>query len=112
MFSYLQLAERKRELFTERALGMKVHQISLLFFTEIMILLLSAIVLGSVFGSMLMQMLSLFITQTDQYPIYTIVLPVTLLIVTNTILVLLSIFASIIPAYYSSRQDISRGFTG
>ena len=112
MFSYLQLSERKRELYTERALGMKLKQISVLFFIETMVLMLTAVVLGTSLGVLLMQMLSLFITQSNTYPIYAIILPIDLIGLTNLILVILSLLASLIPAYYVSKQDISKGFAG
>ena len=112
MFSYLQLSERRREIFTERALGMKLKQISVLFFIETMVLMVTAVTLGTTLGVILMQMLSLFITQASQYPIFTIVLPLDLITITNLFLLLLSVLASVIPAYYVSKQDISRGFAG
>ena len=34
MFAYLQLTERKREIYTERAIGIKLHQIAFLLFIE------------------------------------------------------------------------------
>ena len=41
MFSYLQLHERRREVFTERALGIKLIQITSLFLIETTILSLT-----------------------------------------------------------------------
>ena len=112
MFSYLQLSERKREIYTERALGMKLKQISVLFFIETMVLMITAVSLGTILGVALMQMLSLFQTQGITYPQYVIILPVDLITLTNVILLFLSIMASLIPAYFVTKQDISKGFAG
>ena len=112
MFAYLQLNERRKELFTERALGMKLHQTAMLFFIETIILSITSIILGIVVGFFLMELIALFMgSPLQSYPTYQLVFPVDLIIMTNALILLCSILVSIIPAIYVwKKQDISKSF--
>ena len=111
MFAYLQLNERKKEIFTERAIGMKLHQIATLFFIETIILSMTSIILGIGVGIFLMELLALLISNPLQsYPSFQLVFPVNLIIITNTLILLCSIIVSIVPSIYVTRQDISKSF--
>ena len=112
MFSYMQLNDRRREIYTERALGMKLHQISTLFFIEGIILIISSVLIGSFLGVFLMLALSLFITSGQQIPSYDVIIPPDLVGLTYFFLIILAVLSSLIPAYYVSKQDISKGFAG
>ena len=74
LFSYLQLTERRKEIFTERAIGMKWFQIASLFFIENLILIIISIVIGIGIGVFLMDLLGLILfsspTQTNPSPLF------------------------------------------
>lgn len=111
MFGYLQLSERRKEIFTERALGMKLYQIALLFFIETIILSITSIVLGLSVGVFLMELLAFLVFDTIQYyPPYEIVYPINLILITTGLLLISAILISIIPAYFVTKQDISKSF--
>jgi ABC-type antimicrobial peptide transport system permease subunit len=110
MFAYMQMNDRKREIYTERAIGMKMNQTSILFFVETIILLMSGIIIGTVLGMFFIQMLALFITQGSQTPPYEIMTPWDLVLVTYLGFLILSILSAIIPSYFITKQDISKAF--
>ena len=111
MFAYLQLTERKKEIFTERAIGMKLQQLASLFFIETIILSLTSVFLGLGVGFFLMELLALLIFNPDQsYPAFEIIFPNELILVTIMLIMALSIIVSVIPAYYVTKQDISKSF--
>lgn len=106
----MQLNERKRELYTETALGMKLWQASLLFFVENIILLLSGIFIGTILGSFFMQKIVVYLTKVSQIPPYEVIIPWNVILETYTALVILEIVSAVVPAYYVSKQDISKSF--
>lgn len=111
MFAYLQLNERRKEIFTERAIGMKLHQIAILFFIETIILSVTSIVIGVGMGMFLMELIAIFMEGTSvSYPSYQIVFPINLIIITNVLILLFTILVSIIPAVYIIKKDISKSF--
>ena len=110
MFAYMQLNDRKREIYTERAIGMKLSQTSILFFIEGIILLFSGIVIGSILGVFFVQMMALFQTQGNQVPSYDVLTPWDLVLITYTALCMLAVLSALIPAYYVTKQDISKSF--
>lgn len=111
MFAYLQLTERRKEIFTERALGIKLPQISLLFFIETMILSITSLVLGIGVGVFLMELLAIVLFNPSQsYPGYQVIIPVDIILITAIMVLISSILVSVIPAYYVTKQDISKSF--
>ena len=110
MFSYMQLNDRKREIYTELALGMKIRQTSVLFFVENILLLLSGIVIGTVLGLFFVDMLAIFQTNGSQIPNYVIIMPWDLVLETYIGLIILAVVSSIFPAYYATKQDVSKSF--
>jgi ABC-type antimicrobial peptide transport system permease subunit len=111
MFAYLQLSERRKEIFTERAMGMKLHQIASLFFIETIILSFTSILLGLGVGVFLMELLALLILNPLQtYPAYEIIFPIEIILITNLLILISSLIVSVVPAYYVTKQDISKSF--
>ena len=110
MFSYMQLNDRRREIFTEAALGMKISQTGVLFFVESIILFMSGIIIGTVLGTFFVQMLAVFQTQGSQIPPYIVLIPWNLVLETYLGFLFLTIISAIIPAYYVTKQDISKSF--
>ncbi len=110
MFAYMQLNDRKREIYTELALGMKIRQTSVLFFVESIILLVSGIIVGTVLGYSVIQMLTLFMTRGAQIPSYDVLTPWFLVLETYLGFIILAVLSAIIPAYYVTKQDISKSF--
>ena len=111
MFAYLQLTERKKEIYTERALGMKLRQLALLFLIETVILSLTSSFLGISVGFFLMELLALLILNPEQsYPTFELIFPIELIIGTIALILISSLIVSIIPAYYVTKQDISKSF--
>ena len=90
---------------------MKLHQIASLFFIETIILSLTSILLGLAVGVFLMELLALLIFNPSQtYPTFEIVFPFNVILLTTALILLSSFLVSIIPAYYVTRQDISKSF--
>lgn len=118
MFAWMQLIERKKELYTERALGMKLLQISGLFLTESLILLLSGMIIGGIMGWGLSQFTQFVgLTGFNLYSpfnviSYTSIIPIGLVSEFYMILFVIAFCGAIIPAYKVSRQDISHSFAG
>ena len=112
MFAWLQLIERRKEIFTERALGMKIHQIFFLFLIESLVLLASGIVIGLLMGGGLSEMLTLFITFGPTVVPYVTYYPLDLIAESLLILIILAIVGTIIPAIIVTRLDISHSFAG
>ena len=106
----MQLNDRKREIYTELALGMKIRQTSVLFFVENILLLLSGIVIGTVLGLFFVDMLAIFQTNGSQIPNYVIIMPWDLVLETYIGLIILAVVSSIFPAYYVTKQDFSKSF--
>ena len=111
MFSYFQLNERKKDLYTERCLGMKLSQIASLFLIETSIIIVTSILLGVILGIFLMNLLAfLLLNPSQNYPPYILVYPLGLITVSILLILLCSIISSIIPTYYVKTQDISISF--
>ena len=106
----MQLNDRKREIYTERALGMKLSQTGLLFFIEGIILVFTGIFIGTLLGTYFVQMIALFITRGNQIPSYDVMTPWNLVLETYIGLGILAILSALIPAYYVTKQDISKSF--
>ena len=112
MFAWLQLIERRKEIYTERALGMKIHQIFFLFLTESLILLSYGMFVGALMGGGLSEMLTLFITFGPTVVPYIPYYPLDLIGESLIILLVLAIVGTIIPAIIVTRSDISHSFAG
>jgi ABC-type antimicrobial peptide transport system permease subunit len=110
MFAYMQMNDRKKELFTERALGMKLHQIAFIFYVESIILLISGFVIGSIISIYFMESLTIFLSGGLSIPPYEIIIPFDLVLLTYIILFVVASLCSIIPGYYLSKQDIAKSF--
>jgi ABC-type lipoprotein release transport system permease subunit len=112
MFAYMQLKERSKEIFTERALGMKLGQLSALFLIESIILLVSGLVIGNILGIGLSWMFGLFITQGTSIPPLVLYFPWDLIFSVESIIIVLALIGSLIPAWIITQQDISTAFAG
>ena len=112
MFAWLQVIERKKELYTERALGLKVLQLFVLFIIESFILLISGLFIGTIMGIGLTEMFGLFITLGPTIPPYITIFAIDLIFNSYLMILLFALFGSIIPAFYVTRQDISSSFAG
>ena len=110
MFAYMQMIERREDIFTERGLGIKLSQMALLFYVESVILLLSGVILGSIISFYFIQTLTIFITGGVAIPSYVVILPLDLVGWTYILLFVVVSLCAIIPAYYLSKQDIIRSF--
>lgn len=112
MFAWLQIIERRKEIFTERALGLKIYQLLLLFLVESLILLFSGIIIGSFLGIGLTEMFSIFITLGPTIPPYINYFAINLILLSFIIIIFLTFIGALIPAIYIIRQDISSSFIG
>jgi ABC-type antimicrobial peptide transport system permease subunit len=112
MFAWLQIIERRKELFTERALGLKIYQLVLLFLGESLILLFSGIIIGTTLGVGLTELFSLFITLGPTIPPYINFFAVDLILLSYSIIILLAFIGALVPAVYVIKQDISSSFIG
>lgn len=110
MFAYMQLNDRKREIYTELALGMKIKQTSLLFFIESIIILLSSILIGTFLGTFFVQIVAIYMTRGTQYPSYNVIIPWDLVFQTYLGFIILALLSAILPAYFITKQDISKSF--
>ena len=110
-FVYFQINDRRKEIFTERAIGMKLHQIASLFLIETIILSVTSILLGIIVGTFLIGLLSIVLfTPLQSYPVPVVIYPVNSIIFISFVILLCSILVSILPAYYLTKQDIGRLF--
>ncbi|OLS16745.1 MAG: hypothetical protein HeimC3_51650 [Candidatus Heimdallarchaeota archaeon LC_3] len=112
MFAWLQMIERKKELYTERALGLKIYQLFILFLLESLVLLISGLFIGSIMGVVLTEMFGLFITLGPSIPPYFSIFALDLILGSYSIILVLAFFGALIPAFLVSRQDISSSFAG
>ena len=110
MFAYLQLIDRRQEIFTERAIGMKINQTAFIFYIESIILLFCGMIIGSVISIYFMQTLAIFLTGGYSIPPYEIIVPINLVIWTYIILIIVSSVCSFIPSYFLGRNDIIQTF--
>ena len=110
MFAYMQLIERRKEIFTERALGMKIYETALLFYLESEILLVCGIIIGSIVSVYFIQSLAIFFTNGNQIPKYVVIIPLNLVFSTFVLLIIVSSICSIIPPYYLRKKDIIQSF--
>ena len=114
LYIQFQIIERTREMYTERALGMKLQQLAFMFYVENLILAGFSIIFGNVVGILFTYVIS-FINGSSfqQYPQYQTLIPYDLLFITDLIILLISIILSIIPALFIIlKQDISEAFAG
>ena len=91
MFAWMQLEERKKEIYTERALGMKLVQLSGLFLVELLVLMISGILIGGAMGWSLSQFLQSFDTQGPTFIPYQIIYPMNLIFESFSILFILAL---------------------
>lgn len=111
MFAYMQLIERRQEIFTERALGMKLKQIAFIFYIETILLLIIGLILASFISVYFLNTLSIFATGGLNIPRYNFLIPYDLVFSTYILLIIIASVCAVIPAYYVSRQDIIRAFS-
>ena len=113
LYIQFQIIERTREMYTERALGMKLQQLAFMFYVENLILAGFSIIFGNVVGIAFTFVLSFLSGSSfQQYPQYQTLIPYDLLFITDLIILLISIILSIIPTYVILKQDISDAFAG
>ncbi len=110
MFAYLQLIDRRQEIFTERAIGMKKYQTAFIFYIESIILLFFGLIIGSFISIYFMQTLAIFLTGGYTIPKYDIIVPLNVVFWTYVLLILIDSFCSIIPSYLLSKNDIIQTF--
>ena len=111
LFIQFQVLERKQEIFTERAFGMKTSQLAFIFYVENMILVVFSLQIGTIIGLFFIQLVA-FITQnpTQTYPPNIVVIPYDIVFLSDALILLTSIILSIIPTLIIARQDISKSF--
>ena len=112
-FIQFQITERKREIYTERAIGMKLNQLAYVFYIENMILTVISLVIGFLVGLFLVEVIN-FVTQNPYqgYPRNVTFIPFNIVFLTNILVLLLTLIFSIIPIIYVVKQDISDSFGG
>ena len=110
MFGFMQLSNRRQEVSTEQALGMKKVQALFLFLLETMIVLFSGFLVGTCLGFFFIQLIVIFITRGTQIPSYEIIIPWNFIIIIDGLLFCLAFCSALIPTYYISKQDIAHSF--
>jgi ABC-type antimicrobial peptide transport system permease subunit len=111
LFINLQITERKYEIYTERALGMKLNQISYLFYLENIIITSFSLIIGNFVGILLNFIIANLTSNPYQnYPEYIIVIPFYLVFQMDVIILLISLIVSFFPSIFVLRQDISLSF--
>lgn len=113
LFIQLQMVERKREIYTEQAMGMKLSQLAYIFYIENIFIIIFSIIVGTVGGTFLIQIMDVIASNSSLTYIYTInFVPLNMLLLTDLIILLLSFIISLFPTIMILRQDISEAFTG
>lgn len=113
LFIQLQVVERKREIYTERALGMKPSQIAYMFYVENIVILILSILIGTIVGIYFIQLITIFsFNSTLINPVSVVFIPMNTLIVTDIIIFLLSLLFSFIPTLSLLKENISNAFIG
>ncbi|OLS26552.1 MAG: hypothetical protein HeimC3_08710 [Candidatus Heimdallarchaeota archaeon LC_3] len=108
MFGFKQLIERSKEIATEIAMGMTLRQTFSVFLTETMWLILFSISIGVVFGIVFSSLFLVGLTQGPTFPPFQMVFPWHLISIIIGILLSLGLALSFIPAYLSSRLEVSK----
>lgn len=110
-FVEFQLLERRREIFIERALGIKLHQLLFILYLENIILAIFSIVFGSILGVILTDIISLLTNNPFQsYPPVILLIPFNLLFSTDLIIFFVTIIISLIPVARLLKQGIADDF--
>lgn len=111
LFIYLQLSERNVEIHTELALGLKHKQLSTLFFIENIVFIIFSIIIGNVFGYILVDLIAFVSTSPfQQYPVSSAIVPFNIILITDIIIILEAALLSIIPVIYVLKKDLSESF--
>jgi ABC-type antimicrobial peptide transport system permease subunit len=110
LFSIYQLVERKKEIYTELVLGMKIQQLSVMFLVESLVLILTAILIGNFLGIGLSYMVSLFITAETNIVGMTLIFPWDLILGTQIVVIILAMVSALVPAIIVSKQNYDGTF--
>ena len=111
LFIQFQFSERNREIYTERAIGMKLNQISFIFYVENLTLVAISLLIGFVVGILLINLLDVITSNPFQtYPPYTTIIPFGLVFLTNIAIFVMAGIISIVPSLFVLKQDISDSF--
>ncbi|MHA2338600.1 MAG: ABC transporter permease, partial [Candidatus Hodarchaeales archaeon] len=108
MFGFKQLIERSKEIATEIAVGMSLRQSFTVFLTETMWLVFFSIGIGFIFGIAFSSLFLIGLTQGPTFPPFEMNYPWDLISIVITILLVLGIVLSFIPAYLSSSLEVNK----
>ncbi|OLS26551.1 MAG: hypothetical protein HeimC3_08700 [Candidatus Heimdallarchaeota archaeon LC_3] len=108
MFGFMQLVERSREIATERSFGMTLKQNFSLIFFEILWILIIGIFSGVILGYFFSSLFLLGVTLGIGFPPFIMIYPISLIFSFILLLLILSIVFSLIPAYVSTKIDITK----
>ena len=76
-----------------------------------MILSMTSLILGLGVGIFLMELLAgVLFNPTQTYPGYQVIIPLDIISITVVLVLVSSILVSVLPAYYVTKQDISKSF--
>ena len=107
MFSYIYFSERKKEIYTERTLGMKLNQLISIFFIEMSILIAISIIIGCFIGLFLTELFSVIVFNPFQsYPPFLNLFPFNLILMTYGLIFLVALLLSVILAFYITNKDL------
>ena len=101
--------ERDKELGVERALGMKLSQIFILFITEVTSILLFGMIIGLIIGVWLVQIIMEIILGLLQWTILPLIIvyPLELITLTCLLIIALSCIGAGLTAFLATRRNIS-----
>jgi ABC-type antimicrobial peptide transport system permease subunit len=108
MFGFMQLVERSREIATERSFGMMIKQNFFIIFFENFWLLTIGIVSGVILGYFFSSLFLLSIVLGTGFPPFVMIYPMEFILGFVALILGISILFSFIPAYFSTKIDITR----
>jgi hypothetical protein len=108
MFGFKLIVERGKEIATERAVGMTLTQNFFVFLVETLWLIMFSVIIGFIFGTIFSSLFLLGYTQGPSFPSFTMVFPWALIFLLITVLIILGILLSFIPAYLSSQLEVNK----
>jgi ABC-type antimicrobial peptide transport system permease subunit len=108
MFGFMQLVERSREIATERSFGMMIKQNFFLIFFESIWLLIIGISSGIILGYFFSSLFLLSVILGTGFPPFVMIYPMSFILGFVALILAISILFSFIPAYFSTKIDITR----
>jgi ABC-type antimicrobial peptide transport system permease subunit len=108
MFGFMQLVERSREIATERSFGMMIKQNFFLIFFESIWLLIIGISSGIILGYFFSSLFLLSVILGSGFPPFVMIYPMDFILGFVALILGISILFSFIPAYFSTKIDITR----